>query len=74
MTGLYTYIEYNDDTLPIQEILKLTDKVRPILWAWNGQYGWISKRLVRNLMRRQVDLVRQQKGYTRDKALDFMFY
>ena len=75
MMELYLYIEYAGDVLPIEQISVVTPgKVKPIMWAQNGRYGWISKEQIQNLMRRQKDLTKQQKGYARVKPIDLGFH
>ncbi len=76
MTDLYIYKEESSDTLNIE----LVDcgppgyAAKPIIWAQDGRYGFISKEQVRNMMRRKKDLAKQQKGYAKDKPLDLVFH
>ncbi len=67
---MYDYIEHSGDTLKPPH----PDWYRAIMWAQEGRYGWISKQQVLNLRRRQIDLNRQQKGYAKDKPIDFVFH
>ena len=75
MNELYIYIEYPGDTLPVLRIVRsLRSGSKPIMWAQEGRYGWISKEQVQNMVRRQIDLTKQQKGYAKDKPLDLVFH
>lgn len=71
----YDYIEHAGDTLNIQ-YSQIPERIitKPIMWAQNGRYGWISKEQVQNMVRRQIDLAKQQKGYAKDKPLDLVFH
>lgn len=75
MSNMYIYIEELSDTLTLNafQLFTLKKKVVPIMWAQNGRYGWLSKERVQNMMRRIVDLDKQQKGYARDKPLELAF-
>ncbi len=70
----YNYIEHKSDTLPVRYMPMSTNWTKPIMWAKEGQYGWISKEQVRNVYRRWMDLGKQQKGYTKDKPLALAFH
>ncbi len=72
---LYLYIEYAGDTLPIEQVMDTAVRwIKPILWAQDGRYGWISKEQVQNLYRRQMDSNKQQKGYAKVRPLDLVFH
>ena len=71
---LYYYIEYSGETLEIHYIKEDLGYPRPIVWAQEGRYGWISKEQVKNLLSRYKDLGKQQKGYAKDKPIDFAFH
>ena len=72
---LYLYLEYAGDTLPIKQVMGTAVRwIKPILWAQQGRYGWISKEQVQNLQRRYADLKRQQKGYAKDKPIKLVFH
>ena len=74
MDNWYIYMKESSDTLSIEYLAGLrTDPVKPIIWAQDGRYGLISKRQVLNMMRRQEDLAKQQRGYAKDKPLDLVF-
>ncbi len=70
----YTYIEHKGNFLPTRYMPMSTNWTKPIMWAKEGQYGWISKEQVRNVYRRWMDLGKQQKGYTKDKPLALAFH
>lgn len=71
----YYYIEHNEDTLSLLHVLHFHGSaVIPILWAQEGRYGLVSKEQVKNLWRRHNDLIKQQKGYTKNKPIDLVFY
>ncbi len=73
----YLYFEYAKETLPLGSImylLMIRGDLRPIIWAQEGRYGWISKEQVTNMLRRQIDSGKQQKGYAKDKPLDLAFH
>ena len=76
MTDSYIYIEGQSDTLPLNafHIFTLKRKMVPIIWAQNGRYGFISKEQVQNIVRRMIDLDKQQKGYAKNKPLDLSFH
>ncbi len=72
---LYLYLEHHEDTLRIWwPGLLPTNLIKPIIWAQEGRYGWISKEQVTNMLRRQIDSGKQQKGYAKDKPLDLAFH
>ncbi|KKM90444.1 hypothetical protein LCGC14_1238470 [marine sediment metagenome] len=86
MDSSHIYIEESSETLSLQYVDSLgyqrlvhshwaypIDLVKPIIWAQDGRYGFISKEQVLNIMRRQEDLAKQQKGYAKDKPLDLVF-
>ncbi len=73
-TDPYIYLEDPADALNIQHLKVHSGRVKPIIWAQEGRYGFISKEQVLNMIRRQEDLVKQQKGYVKDKPLDLVFY
>jgi len=70
----YLYIEHVGDTLAVHYIEEALGCIKPILWAQQGRYGWISKEQVRNMIRRRMDMVRQQEGYTKTKPIDLAFH
>ena len=72
--GPYIYIEHSGDNLILQHVWIMVGKVRPIMWAQQGRYGWISKEQISNLQRRYADLKKQQKGYARNKPIDLAFH
>ena len=73
--GLYLYIEYAGDTLPIEQVMDTAVHwIKPIMWAQEGRYGWISKEQVMNMIRREKDSEKQQQGYTREKPIDLAFH
>ena len=72
MNKPYAYIEDSSETLNCKYMANLP--VKPILWAQSGRYGFISKEQVQNMVRRQIDLAKQQKGYAKDKPLDLVFH
>ncbi len=72
MDESYAYIEDSSETLNCKYIADLP--VKPIIWAQDGRYGFISKEQVQNMMRRQEDLAKQQRGYAKDKPLDLVFH
>ncbi len=87
MMGMYDYIEHSGDTLPLSSVPETQrwwhepprqhvnlGYVQPIMWAQEGRYGWISKEQVLNMIRRQIDLTKQQKGYAKDKPIDLAFH
>ncbi len=67
---MYDYIEHSGDTLKPPH----PESTMPIMWAQEGQYGWITKNQVKNLIRRYDDLEKQQKGYSMDAPLNLKFY
>ncbi len=71
---LYYYVEHSGDTLDIHYIEGALKIARPIIWAQEGRYGWISKEQVQNILRRYCDLGKQQKGYSMDAPLNLKFY
>lgn len=72
---LYLYIEDSADTLNIRHTNYLRPSpVKPIIWAQEGRYGFISKEQVLNMIRRQEDLAKQQKGYARDEPFTLTFH
>ncbi len=73
-TDPYIYLEDPADTLNIQHLKIQRGLVRPIIWAQEGRYGFISKERVLNMIRRQEDLAKQQKGYAQDKPLNLVFH
>lgn len=75
MMEMYLYIEYAGDVLPIEQIMNTAGGwIKPILWAQQGRYGWISKEQVQNLYRRQRDQTKQLKGYMKNKAINLVFH
>ena len=71
----YLYIEHPEDTLRIWWPLPTpVSLVKPIMWVQEGRYGWISKEQVQNMVCRQIDLTKQQKGDARNKPLDLAFH
>lgn len=73
--GSYIYVEQPGDTLTMQSIVPCFGRgIKPIMWAQQGRYGWISKEQIRNLRSRQRDLDKQQKGYMRDKPVNLVFH
>ncbi len=73
----YLYVEDSNDTLTMRftEILRGQINItKPIIWVQEGRYGWISKEQVQNMMRRQIDSGKQQKGYAKDKPIDLAFH
>jgi len=70
----YFYIEQPGDTLSVLHVEDSNVHVRPVIWAQNGRYGWISKEQVQNMARRSDDLEKQQKGYARDKPIKLYFH
>ncbi|KKK49584.1 hypothetical protein LCGC14_3133590 [marine sediment metagenome] len=70
----YIYLEDPMDTLNIQHLEVQSGLIKPIMWAQNGRYGWISKEQVLNMIRRQEDLAKQQKGYAKDKPVKLVFH
>ena len=74
-TDPYLYIEDPADTLHIQHLeIPGRNLIRPIIWAQEGRYGWISKEQVQNLIRRQKDLDKQQNGYASHRPIDLTFH
>jgi hypothetical protein len=71
---LYYYVEHSGDTLTTQYVVGAIHPTRPIIWAQEGRYGWISKEQVQNLCRRQIDLDKQQKGYAKDGMIKLVFH
>ncbi len=69
----YKYIERKGNFLPVRYVVA-DAVIKPIMWAKEGQYGWISEEQVRNVYRRWMDLTKQQKGYTKDKPLALAFH
>jgi hypothetical protein len=67
----YTYIKESSDSLCLKYITDLP--VKPILWAQDGRYGWISRAQVRNALRRQTDLGEQQKKYSKSRPVALAF-
>ncbi len=47
---------------------------KPIIWAQDGRFGYISEAQVQNLQRRRIDLAKQQKGYAKNKPLVLAFH
>ncbi len=87
MTELYIYKEESSDTLEFKHmcnpfvfgktkkpIIVVDPIVKPIIWAQDGRYGFISKEQVQNMIRRKMDLAKQQKGYAKDKPLELAFH
>ncbi len=71
----YVYIEYAGDTLPMRSIVTHFGLgIKPVMWAQEGRYGWISKKQIMNMVRRENDLEKQQKGYAKVKPLDLAFH
>lgn len=71
----YLYIEDSADTLSIKYPVRLRiDLAKPIIWAQEGRYGFISREQILNMIRRQKDLAKQQKGYARNGPLNLVFY
>ena len=73
-TDPYLYIEDPADTLHIWQLEIHRGLIKPIMWAQSGRYGWLSKEQVQNMVRRQIDLAKQQAGYAKDKPLDLAFH
>lgn len=71
---MYYYVEHSGDTLAIHYIEEALGCARPIIWAQDGRYGWISKEQVQNMLRRYHDLKKQQRGYSMDAPLNLKFY
>lgn len=74
MNKLYHYIEHTGDFIPAMYVLISPLCVKPIMWSQNGRYGWISKVQVWNMVRRQRDLDKQQKGYAKDEPMKLEFH
>lgn len=74
MIESYYYIEHSEDILPTMCIMAALDHAKPIIWAQGGRYGWISREQVQNLIRRQLDLNKQQKGYAKDRAIELVLH
>ncbi|KKN54251.1 hypothetical protein LCGC14_0594330 [marine sediment metagenome] len=70
----YIYIEHSGDTLSIKHLTAAIHWTKPIIWAQEGRFGYISQTQVQNLQRRQIDLEKQQKGYAKDKPLKLVFH
>lgn len=70
----YIYIEHSNSNLILPSVCITVNKIRPIMWAQEGRYGWISKEQVQNMVRRQIDLAKQQRGYAKDKSFDLAFH
>lgn len=73
----YLYFKHSGDTLSLGDIeylMMVQGNFRPIIWAQEGRYGWISKEQIQNLQRRYCDLKKQQKGYAKDKPIDLAFH
>ncbi len=74
MSELYYYVEHSGDTLEFHYIQEALGYARPIIWAQDGRYGWISKEQVQNMLNRYYDLGKQQKGYSMDAPLKLIFH
>ncbi len=77
MRELYLYVEHHGDELSLGDLEYMQavwGKWRPVLWAQEGRYGWISMEKIQNMCRRYEDLKRQQKGYAKDKPIKLAFY
>ncbi len=83
----YYYIEHPGATLPLQKIIEaqgwaftpphehIVNKfVKPLMWAQEGRYGWISKEQISNMYRRKIDSDKQQKGYAKVRPLDLVLH
>ena len=67
---MYDYIERSGDILKPPH----PQWDGAIMWARDGQYGWISREQVQNLRRRQIDQTKQLKGYMKNKPIDLVFH
>lgn len=75
MMESYVYIEHNKDTLPMQSIIPFFGLgIKPVMWAQEGRYGWISKEQIMNMIRREKDQTKQLKGYMKNKPIDLVFH
>lgn len=72
---MYYYVEHNEDTLSMQSIIHFfKNGIKPIMWAQSGRYGWLPKKRIMNMVRRQRDLDKQQSGYTKDRPINLVFF